>query len=128
MEKTQKVNLLLVECGDILYENDEEFKNYNGVYDNQYGYYDTSMCLILREELEYFKDYARKKVSQFKNMYFIITDQGLWNLTEEEIKNFNECSNEFDLSYCDFQNLNLVLFSIMSDNEGNITENFIIPF
>lgn len=123
MENYIKCEMYLYETGEFLAKNDSEYECYSNVYDKQNGYYDLGQNLFLAKDLEEMKQVAKNYVSLYKNSYVVITHQGLWNLTQEEID--NEDFDSLDTSYCDY-NVENIVYSIMSDEYGNIKEDFII--
>lgn len=91
-----------VEVGVLLDENNEEFEQYNIVYDHKYGYYD---------ENQYFSESfnkAKKEITEY-------VQKGI-KMTYGIISN-----NDITRSYF----TESIIYSIMKDNSGNIIENFI---
>lgn len=123
MENYIKCEMYLYETGEFLPKNDREYECYSNVYDKEHAYYDLGQNLILAKDLDEMKQVAKNYVSIYKNSYVVITYQGLWDLTQEEID--NEDFDSLDISYCDY-NVENVVYSIMSDEYGNIKEDFII--
>lgn len=122
MENYIKKEMFLFEFGYFLDKSDKEYNIYNNVYDKNHAFYDEGINLFLTEELESYIKTAKNYVSIYENTYIVITKQGLWNLTQEEIE--NKDFDSLDLSECDYSVENVV-YSIMSDEYGNIKENFI---
>lgn len=122
MENYVKKEMFLFEFGYLLDKCDKEYFMYHNVYDKNHAFYDEGQNLFLAEELESYIETAKNYVSLYKNSYVVITNQGLWNLTQKEIENID--FDSLDLSECDYGVENIV-YSIMSNEYGNIKENFI---
>ena len=116
-----KKELYLFDFGLLLDKTDDEFSYYNNCYDKENGYYDITQYLFTKEQLKRNIEYAKSQVKLYKNSYCVITYQGNFLLTKEELKNLN------DICFTDFAgySTNNVIYSIMQDNIGNIIENFI---
>jgi hypothetical protein len=114
-----KVELYLLDKGILLDKEDKEYNMYSVAYDKQNAYYDTYQELFAKESFEVVKGIVKQEVMRYKSYYAVITNQGFWNLDEEDLKDLSNC----DLVECDYSKEN-VIYSIMSDKFGNITLSF----
>lgn len=115
-----KVELYLLDKGILLDKEDKEYNMYSVAYDGQNAYYDTYQELFTKEKFGIVKRIVKQEALLYKSYYAVITNQGFWNLDEEDLKDLSDC----DLGECEYSKENVV-YSIMSDRFGNITENFI---
>lgn len=104
------VQKYMLDCGKLLDKNNPEFEFYT-TYDKQYGYLDLMQSIEtnLDKIIEFAKIYVEKTI----NRYVVIS----------KAKKTIICDN-FEIDDCDFD-VESVVYSIMTDSNGNIKENFI---
>lgn len=120
-----KKHMYLIDLGLLLDENDDEFESYATCYDKKWGYYDDCQYMVTAEKLNETIEKEKECFDcDFKKMnYMVVTDQGLWDLEEEDLDE-NEIMIDFDIS-CVYYDKECVVYSLTKDENGKIIENFI---
>jgi hypothetical protein len=115
-----KKDIYLVDYGFLLNETDDDFNDYNTVYDKKYGFYDLDQYLITKDKIEEnikeLKDIFKSK--QYNTAYCVITYQG-----KIEFENEEELREMDFLSFVDYSSENII-YSLKKEN-GKFEENFI---
>ena len=83
-ENTKHMKVYLVEYGELIQPEENEFDSYNKVYDNQYGYYDYEQFYTFNfmKSIKSLKE-SYSIINTIENYYIIVTDQGTLNDFDE---------------------------------------------